>query len=259
MNTDEIAHMSGALLEAEARLRPRGRLTAEWNELDVESAYRVQAEGIRTKLEQGDGIVGTKLGLTSRAKQVRMGISSPLTGTLLRSHILPADSPVPLARLIHPRVEPEIVFVLGRDLRGPNVTSALALGAVERVYAGLEIIDSRFNDYDFGLADVVADNASSAFFCLGPISASTNRLDLLHEAVVLSINGSVVATATGAAVQGHPAEALALAANELAARGRFLAAGDLILTGGMTDAIPLRLGDHVSAEFSTLGSVFVRG
>lgn len=255
--TWDIDTAAAVLLEAEQQRRDRGPLTDEWPELDLDTAYRVQKRLIEKKVEAGEKVVGVKLGLTSRAKQERMGITSPLTAVLTDGYVLEADVPIPLAELIHPRVEPEIVFVMGKRLEGPGVTAATALDAVESVHAGLEIIDSRYVDFKFTLPDVVADNASSARFLVGGKALSPKNLDLALEACVLTVNGTVVASATGAAVQGHPAEALALAANALAARGEAIEAGQLVLTGGLTDAVFVHAGDQIGAEFTSLGSVFV--
>lgn len=257
MTTWDIDTAADVLLAAEAQRRDRGPVTDEWPELDLATAYRVQQRLIEKRVEAGETIVGVKLGLTSRAKQERMGISSPLTAVLTDGHVLEADVPIPLDELIHPRVEPEIVFVMGKRLEGPGITAAAALDAVESVHAGLEIIDSRYIDFKFTLPDVVADNASSARFVVGGTAHSPRSLDLALEACVLTVNGSVVDTATGAAVQGHPAEALALAANALAERGQAVEAGQIVLTGGMTDAVFARAGEQIGAEFSNLGSVFV--
>jgi len=259
MTIDSLQSTSDALLAAEANRTARGRITEEWDGLDLEGAYKVQQLTVASKVAAGDQIIGTKLGLTSAAKQARMGINSPLTAVLLKSYILIGDVPVPLDKLIQPRVEPEIVFVMGKKLQGPGVTAATALDAVESVYAGFEVIDSRFIDYSFALPDVVADNASSAYFVVGGKAVNPRDLDLALEAVVVTVNGATVATATGAAVQGHPAEALALAANSLAERGLCIEAGEIVLTGGLTDAIPVSEGDQISAEFTTLGSLFVTG
>ncbi|MFB9685939.1 2-keto-4-pentenoate hydratase [Amycolatopsis plumensis] len=231
----------------------RAPLSEEWPDLDVDTAYAIQDEALRQRRARGETLVGVKLGLTSRAKQQRMGIDTPLLAWLTDAMVLPAGVPVP--SLIHPRAEPELVFVLGRRLAGPGVTAATALAAVDRVYGGIEVIDSRYADYRFTLPDAVADNGSSACFSVGPVGVPPSTLDLSLEAALLEVDGQIVDTATGAAVQGHPAEALALAANALAARGLALEAGWLVLTGGMTDAVPLRPGSRVAAHFSHLGSV----
>jgi 2-oxo-3-hexenedioate decarboxylase len=243
------------LMGAERDRRDRGRLTPEYLWLDAAAAYRAQDRQRERRVASGDTQVGVKLGLTSRAKQQRMGISSPLTGFLTTSMVLPLGAPVPFPELIHPRVEPEIVFVMKSRLAGPGVTAAAALAAVESVHAGLEVIDSRYTDFDFALPDVIADNASSARFAVSPTGVSPVGLDLLLEACVLRLNAEVVDTATGAAVQGNPFEALALAANDLGTRGQAIEAGQLVLTGGLTDAVFVAPGDAVSVEFASLGSL----
>ena len=82
------------------------------------------------------------------------------------------------------------------------------------MFAGAEVIDSRYEDFRFTLPDVVADNASSAAFVVGSVGRAPEALDLALEAVLVEVDGQVVDSATGAAVQGHPGEALALAAND---------------------------------------------
>jgi 2-oxo-3-hexenedioate decarboxylase len=251
-NVSTAAH---TLIDAENRRQELGKITDEWPELDLEVAYQVQDETLARRLMRGERVTGVKLGLTSRAKQERMGISSPLTAWLTDAMSLAEGVPLRLDDLIHPRVEPEIVFVLGEAIEGPGVTAAVALQAVQSVHAGLVVIDSRFRDFDFRLPDVVADNASSGRIVTGGLPVSPDGLDLGLEPCVLHVNGQVVHTATGAAVQGHPAEALALAANTLAARGVALQPGWLVYTGGLTDAVHLSAGDHVVAEFGHLGSI----
>ncbi|MBB2499356.1 fumarylacetoacetate hydrolase family protein [Amycolatopsis echigonensis] len=239
------------------RTAESAQLTDTWPDLDLATAYAIQDEALRLRQERGETLIGVKLGLTSRAKQQRMGVAEPLLAWLTDAMVLPAGAPIP--QLIHPRAEPELVFVLGERLSGPGVTAATALAAVSQVYGGIEIIDSRYRDYRFTLPDVVADNGSSALFGLGPVGRPPSSLDLSLEAALVEVDGQIVDTATGAAVQGHPAEALALAANSLAARGLALEPGWLVLTGGMTDAVELRPGSRVAAHFSNLGSVTISG
>jgi 2-oxo-3-hexenedioate decarboxylase len=159
-----------------------GRFTDEWPELDLPTAYRVQDELIARKQKRGQRVVGVKLGLTSRAKQRTMGIDSPLTAWLTDAMNLPAGMSVPIEELIHPRVEPEIVLVLGERLAGPGVRAAQALQAVPTVLCGFEVIDSRYADFQFRLPDVVADNASSSRFVVNPTGSSAAGPDMALEA-----------------------------------------------------------------------------
>ncbi|MBE1533751.1 2-keto-4-pentenoate hydratase [Actinomadura algeriensis] len=244
-----------ALRRAEDHRADRGPITAEWPDLDLETAYRVQDEVLRRKAAEGRRVVGVKLGLTSAPKQERMGIDSPLTAWLTDDMPLPPGAPLRVDGLIHPRVEPEIVFVMGERLAGPGVTAASALAAVARVGAGLEVIDSRYTDFKFALPDVVADNASSARYLVGDLWRDPAELDLAAEPCRLDIDGEEVDSATGAAVQGHPAEALALAANTLARRGIAIEPGWIVLTGGLTDAVFAVPGRTITAAFANLGEV----
>jgi 2-oxo-3-hexenedioate decarboxylase len=254
-----IDRAATALLEAEANRIDRAPLTDEWTDLDLQTAYAIQDETLRRREERGETLVGLKLGLTSRAKQQRMKVASPLVAWLTDAMVLPAGDPVPQTSLIHPRVEPEIVFVMKDRLAGPGVTAARALAAVDRVYAGAEVIDSRYRDFRFTLPDVVADNASSGVFVVGSIGLKPEQLDLALEAVLVEVDGAVVDSATGAAVQGNPAEALALAANDLAKRGLAIEAGQVVLTGGMTDAVFAPPGATISFHFTHLGSIQISG
>jgi|SRR5699024_2815309 len=257
LSTEAEDQIATILLQRQSARKDGPKVTDEFPALDVTAAYRVQQKLISAKVDAGERVVGVKLGLTSRAKQQRMGIDSPLTATITDRMVLSPEEHIPLNELIHPRIEPEIVFIMGDRLTGPGITATTAMAAVSRVCAGFEVIDSRFADFNFKLPDVVADNASSSKLYVSPRHVAPEGLDLSMEAVVLSVDGSVVDTATGAAVQGHPAEALALAANSLAARGTSIEAGDIVLTGGMTDAVSIHPGAQISAEFTHLGSLTV--
>jgi 2-oxo-3-hexenedioate decarboxylase len=255
----DVPRAAEVLLRAERDAAARGPITAQWPDLDLPTAYLIQYEALQQRLRRGERTIGVKLGLTSRAKQVRMGIATPSLAWLTDAMVLAVDTPLPRGRLIHPRAEPEIAFVLGERLAGPGVTAASALRAVDRVHGAVEIIDSRFRDFSFTLADAVADNSSSALFVLGPVGRGAEGLDLSLEACLVEVDGQVVDSATGAAVQGHPAQALAIAANELGARGLALEPGWHVLTGGMTDAVPVAPGARVAAHFSTLGTITISG
>jgi 2-oxo-3-hexenedioate decarboxylase len=259
MNTWTVDRAATELLEAEDTRIARGPITDDWADLDLRTAYAIQDETLCRRVERGESVVGVKLGLTSRVKQQRMGISSPLVAWLTDAMTLPAGAPLPNGALIHPRVEPELVFVMKERLSGPGVTAAQAMSAVGHVHAGMEIIDSRYRDFRFTLPDVVADNASSGRYLTGPVGLPPEELDLSLEACLVEVDGVVVDSATGAAVQGHPAEALALAANVLAERGMSIERGWIVLTGGMTDAVALGPKAAVRMHFSNLGSLVVHG
>lgn len=235
------------------------RLTNDHPDLTLELGYEVQDLITARRLAAGETIIGAKLGLTSRAKQIQMNCDEPMYGMLFSGGIHPAGDPVVVSELIHPRVEPEIVFVMGERLAGPGVSAADVLPAVRAVGCGLEVIDSRYADFSFTAADVVADNTSEARIVLGPMMRPHADLDLSLIGLLLEANGELVATASGAATMGHPAEAVAMLANFLGSRGLALEPGWIVFTGGLTAAVPLNPGTHITATFGHLGSVTVRG
>lgn len=255
----DVETIARELMACEDQKRERYPFTDEWDGLDIDTAYQVQDRTLQMRIERGEKLIGVKLGLTSKAKQKRMGVSMPFVAWLTDAMVLPTGEAVPQHKLIHPRVEPEIVFVMGRRLQGPGLTCTQAMAAVETVWGGAEVIDSRYRDFRFSAGDVIADNASSAVFATGPIGILPTEIDLSLEAVLVEVDGAVVDSATGAAVQGHPGEALALAANELARRGLAIEPGWIVLTGGMTDAVPIPPYASVSFKFTHLGSVAVNG
>ena len=259
MATWDVESAATELLAREDERRDGGKITDEWPELDVATGYQVQDLTLQRRLDRGEKLIGIKLGLTSRAKQQRMGVETPFVAWLTDAMILPAGDPVPQDKLIHPRIEPELVFVMGERLEGPGVTAAQAMAAVDHVLGGAEVIDSRYRDFKFAAGDVIADNASSGAFVTGPVALPPSELDLSLEAVLVEVDGQVVDSATGAAVQGHPGEALALAANDLAKRGHAIEAGWIVLTGGMTDAYFSTPGTSISCHFTHLGSVRIHG
>ena len=256
----DASSIAADLVVAERERKAIVPFTDAHPDLDLDTAYAAQHEVVRAKLDAGERIVGAKLGLTSRAKQQAMGVDSPLYGWVTSGMLAPFGEPVDTDRMIHPRVEPEIAFLLARDIEAPaTVTSVLA--ATDVVFAAIDVLDSRYENFRFTLPDVVADNASAAAFLLGPISRSPSELgDLRLLGCVMRVGGEVVATAAGAAVMGHPAASVAWLANRLAERGERLTAGMLVFSGGLTAPVPLTAAAAVTAEFDGLGTIeaFVR-
>ena len=226
-------------------------------DLDVATAYFAQRAFVQSKIDAGQQVIGAKLGLTSKVKQQAMGVDAPLSGVVTSGMLAPFGEPIVLSDFIHPRVEPEIAFVLAREVAVPATVSSV-LAATESVYGAVDVLDSRFEDFRFTLPDVIADNASAAKFLVGPRSLPPSDLeDLRLLGCVLRADGDVVATAAGAAVMGHPAASVAWLANQLAERGEVLKAGWTVFSGGLTAPVPLELGSSVTAEFDGLGTIEV--
>jgi 2-keto-4-pentenoate hydratase len=249
------AALDGAAVQRRALERP---FTDGDSGLDAVTAYDVQRLVVAKRLERGARVVGAKLGLTSAAKQRQMEVSEPLYGWLTSDMLVDPVAPVDLDAFIHVRAEPEIAFLLGRPIATP-ATVAGVLAATDAVFAAIELIDSRYNSFRFRLPDVIADNASSAGVVVGGVARRPDDVgDLRLLGVVLRKNGVVVGTAAGAAALGHPARAVAWMVDRLADRGEALEPGSIVLSGGLTDAVPLEPGAVVTAEIESLGTVEVR-
>ena len=227
------------------------------DDLSVEDAYEIQLAALAKQLQGGDRVVGAKLGLTSAAKQQQMGVDQPVYGWLLESGQLDSDGPLDCSELIHPRCEPEIVFLIGEDLEGPGITAGDVLDATNVVCGGIEVIDSRYQKFSFTHTDVIADNTSAARFRLGDTQLAVNDVDLPGLGCTFELNGDRLASATGAALLGDPALCVAMLANHLARFGRKIEAGWTVLAGAMTDAVAIEPGSRVVANYDVLGSVAV--
>ncbi len=218
--------------------------------LSVAEGYEIQAAIIGLRLSRGEHRVGVKMGFTSRAKMVQMGLSDVIWGRLTDAMLIEEGGSVDFARFVHPRVEPELAFLLKRPLSG-HVTAAQALAAVEAVAPALEIIDSRYQDFKFTLPEVIADNASSSGFVVG--AWHNSRSDIGNLGLVMSIDGRTVQVGSTAAILGHPLRALVAAARLSAATGEPLEAGSIVMAGGATQSEWIKPGQYVSVDMEQLG------
>jgi 2-oxo-3-hexenedioate decarboxylase len=236
--------------EAFLRIAPIDKLTLK-TPFGVDQGYLIQRASMARRAARGDVRIGMKMGLTSRAKMQQMGVLDPIYGTLTSAMLMSDGGTLQRSAHCHPRVEPEIAFLLGKPLRGV-VSMAQAWAAIDGVCAALEVIDSRFRNFEFTLPDVVADNGSSARFVL----SSTIRprdLDVSNLGMVMKKNGVVAEVGSSAAVLDHPLRSLVALCEQLARVEDGLHAGDIIMTGGATAAIPVQPGDWVSVEVQNIG------
>jgi 2-keto-4-pentenoate hydratase len=247
------------LYTSEKSVTPIDALTTTYPGMTVEQAYAIQLEGVAIKRErEARKIVGKKIGLTSIAMQKLIGVNEPDYGHLFDHMLVREGEPIPSSRLLLPKVEGEVAFVLNKTLKGPGITLADVLRATEGVMASIEIVDSRVRDWKINLADTIADNASSARFVVGSRLVSPREVDLRLVGMVLEKNGEIINTGAGAAVMGHPAASVAWLANKLGEFGIALEEGEIILSGALTAAVDARAGDSFLISFQGLGTVGLR-
>lgn len=221
----------------------------------LEDAYAVQDVNTRRWLGAGRRLVGRKIGLTSAAVQGQLGVDQPDYGMLFADMSVDEGVDVALGRLLQPKVEAEIAFVLGRDLPHPDTTAAEVMRAVEFALPAIEIVDSRVRDWRIGILDTVADNASSGLYVLGSRPVPLSGFDPILCGMVMERRGEPVSTGAGRACLGSPVSAAAWLARTMAASGRPLSAGDVVMTGALGPMVAVEPGDVVEAHISGVGTV----
>lgn len=225
------------------------------DEADVTSAYLIQEKLTAARLAQGATIVGRKIGLTNPAVQAQLGVNQPDFGVLFDDMGYAEDEVVPMGRLLQPKAEAEIAFVLGEDLVDGPLDVAQVRKAVAYAQAAIEIVDSRVADWNIKFADTVADNASSGLYVLGADKKSLAEFEPIEAEMSMTTNGEVVSTGSGAACLGDPLNALSWLAMTAREFGQPLRAGQVILSGALGPMQSVPSGAVVTAEISGLGTV----
>ncbi|CRK57816.1 2-keto-4-pentenoate hydratase [Alloactinosynnema sp. L-07] len=243
------------LWQAETGRAPLRPLRESFPAADVVDAYEIQLINIRRRLDQGGRVYGHKVGLSSPVMQQMMGVDEPDYGHLLDSMVLSESTPIRCADYCSPRIEVEIAYVLGQTLPGEGCTEADVIAATEYVAPALELIDSRITDWQIGLVDTIADNASSAGVLLGACRGNPRDLDLADIEAVLFEDGTEITRGNTAAVLGNPTTAVAWLARTVATFGVQLEAGHVILPGSCTRAVDVHPGAVFRADFAGLGTV----
>ena len=247
-----------ALRQARATRQTIGQISADYNIAGLEAAYAVAEINSRELLATGRRIVGRKIGLTSRVVQQQLGVDQPDYGLLLDDMEFLDGDTLPTARLMQPKVEAEVAFVLARDLDTPNPSWSEFLNALAYALPALEIVDSAITDWKITLVDTVADNASAGLYVLGDQPVPVSALQLGELGMQMAINGTTVSVGTGAACLGHPLRAAYWLARKLGSLGANLRAGEVILSGALGPMAPLKSGDLVQARIGALGNVSCR-
>jgi 2-keto-4-pentenoate hydratase len=253
-----LRELADGLWQAEQTGVPVEPLTKRQPGLEIDDAYAIQSLNIDRHVARGARICGRKVGLTSLPMQELLGVDEPDYGVLLDHMFVEDGDEVPIDRLIQPRIEAELAFIMERDLAGPGVTAARALTAIAGALPAVEIVDSRVADWQIKLVDTVADNASSGLLVAGGNLRKVTDIDLRLVGVMVTRHGELVDTGAGAAVLGNPVRCVAWLANKLATFGASLRAGDVVLPGAVHRMIGVRPGDVFRAEFAHLGAVTAR-
>lgn len=258
MLTDqERSRAADILLEAERTKVQAVQLSIQFPNIEVADSYAIQSEVTHRKVAHGRRVIGHKVGLTSKAMQQSSQIDEPDYGHLLDAMLVADGSKVNHADYCVPRVEPELAFVLGRQLKGPGITLTDVLRATEYVVPAIEIIDARVQN-PRKITDTVADNGAAAGLILGGRPFDPMDIDLRWVGAIFYRNSEIEETGIAAGVLGHPAMGIAWLANKVGAFGTALEPGHIVLSGSFTRPVWAAKGDTLHADFGSLGAVVVQ-
>ncbi len=230
-------------------------------EISIDDAYQIQEAWMAIKLAQGRKIVGHKIGLTSRAMQMAMGINEPDFGVLLDDMVFHDGASIQTSEFLDPRIEAELAFVLKKDLSRDNLSIQDVFDATEYVVPALELIAARSfrvdpnSAYRRTVKDTISDNAANAGIILGKIKMAPDDIDLRWVPVLLSRNETIEETGVAAGVLGHPAIGVAWLAKKYNNLGKDLKAGQIILAGSFTRPVIVKAGDSIQADYGPFGKI----
>ncbi|MFO8141329.1 MAG: 2-oxopent-4-enoate hydratase [Marinobacter sp.] len=259
MEQTRIQALGDELYQAMLKREAVEPLTGRGEDITIDDAYHISLRMLERRMADGASIIGKKIGVTSKAVQNMLNVHQPDFGYLTDDMVFNSGETVRISdRLIAPRAEGEIAFILKKDLTGPGVTNADVLAATECVMPCFEIVDSRIRDWKIAIQDTVADNASCGLFVLGDQAVSPRKVDLVTCGMVVEKNGSVLSAGAGAAALGTPVNCVTWLANTLGEFGITLKAGEVILSGSLVPLEPVKAGDYMRVDIGGIGSASVR-
>ncbi len=260
MDKSKINQLGDELYNALRTQTTLAPLTEREPDISIDDAYHISQRFVSRRVEDdGEKIVGKKIGVTSSAVQEMLGVFQPDFGFLTTPMAYPNNSAIALqGNLIQPRAEAEIAFMLKYDLLGPNVTEADVLNATECILPCFEIVDSRIHNWQIKIQDTIADNASCGVYVLGDARVDPRELNLPELHIKVHKNGEFLSEGLGSAVQGNPLTAVAWLANTLGKYDIPFNAGDVILSGSLVPLEPVVAGDELTLELAGVGNASVK-
>ncbi len=255
MEESQRTELAKKLTDARLEASPIEQISKEFKDFSVEDAYKIQDMGSQHRFDKGESLRGYKMGLTSKAKREQMDLDSPLYGFLTNKMEISNEGNFSMEGMIHPKVEPEIAFLLKRDVNSP-MSLEDAIDSCSAVYPALEVLDSRYTQFKyFSLEDVIADNASSSHFVLGPELKDFNKLDFENLKMEMFINGELSQVGSSKDISGNPFQSLVELSHLATSRGVSLKEGQIVLAGAATAAVMMESGMNCLLKVEGIGEV----
>lgn len=255
---EKIIRAADALRQARATRVAIPRISETFDINGAEEAYAVARYNTEADLKAGRKVVGKKIGLTSVAVQQQLGVDQPDYGVLFADMEYLSGSTIPASKLISPKAEGEIAFVVGRDLNEEDLSWGRFLHGLEYALPAIEIVDSAIDQWKLTLVDTVADNASCGLYVLGHEPRSIGNVDFNLAGMDFRKNGQVASVGSGVACLGNPLVAAYWLAKTMQELGDPLKAGDVVLSGALGPMFPFVSGDYLHLSIAGLGTVDCR-
>ncbi len=248
MTKEELKSVVNELNQARVTGNPVTQFSDRFSEFSRLEAYEVQEAGIQFRKDQGETVIGLKMGLTSEAKRKQMNLDAPLYGVLTDKMQVQAEATYSLKGQIHPKIEPEIAFSINKDLK-TGATREDIINACDGVYAALEILDSRYEHFKyFSMEDVIADNSSSSQFVLSDKITDFDFNSIKDLKMKMLVDGEVAEEGNSSAISGDPVISVIQLCELLGERGQILPAGSIVLAGAATTAVKLKAGMKIDLQ-----------
>jgi 2-keto-4-pentenoate hydratase len=257
---DTILAAAKTIAAARRTRTPLNSLAAALAPQDEAEGYEIQRAVHDLLLPYVGAMIGYKIGCTSAVMQQYLGIPHPCGGGVFEKGVHDSGATLRAADFVRVGLECEIAVKLGHDLAPSQApfTAGSVAQAIDAYLPAIELVDDRYVKWEtLGAPTLVADDFFAAGCVLGQPVTRSQAPDLLAVTGRAVINGVEAGRGTGADVLGHPHAALAWLANHLAAEGRALRAGQIVLTGSLVKTLWLKAGDSAVMELSGLGNVSV--
>ena len=251
MSPEDLNALAASLYESRTKQRSREQLTSDFKDLTLAEAYQIQKQALRLRQDDGETLIGMKMGLTSEAKRKQMGLDSPCYGHLTDQMKVASGESLSLSDAIHPKVEAEVAFFFNEPI-SHTMSEEELLSKCDGIAPALEVLDTRYKAFKyFSIEDVVADNSSSFKYVIGE-PVAVEGMDLKALKLQMKINGDVVEEGFAEAISGNPIRSVKQFLDLAHQYDQPILSPLFILAGAATPAVTLEPNMKVELEVTNM-------